>query len=258
MTDFLEMVDQFSVKLRAVKGKQIQSAAIREQGIILVRKFFDVHRPRLRTASTTQLEAIDSIFQGMYEVLHTRCSRAKVLAAIKSVRPLLVSAERPQAGIQEGSGHPEIKAILQTLHQLGMPEAAASITQAAKDFQSERLSWRGTVTELREALREVLDHFAPDVEVKAMVGYKQEPNTSGPTMRQKVKYIFDKRGLGKGKSDPAAAAVEGIDSIIGTWVRSVYVRASISTHTHETREEALRVYNWVRVVLSELLEVSSG
>ena len=42
-----------------------------------------------------------------------------------------------------------------------LPSAADSYEQAVCDLQQKRLSWRGPVADLREALRSVLDHLAP-------------------------------------------------------------------------------------------------
>jgi hypothetical protein len=59
------------------------------------------------------------------------------------------------------------------------------------------MSWRGPATDFRESLRETLDHLAPDSAVKAEPGFKLEQNTSGPTMKQKVRFILKKRGVSK-------------------------------------------------------------
>jgi hypothetical protein len=118
----------------------------------------------------------------------------------------------------------------------------------------ERLSWRGPAADLREALRETLDYLAPDSEVESSVGYKQEPNVQGPTMKQKVRFILKNRGLSKALSSPAESATASVDEALGTFVRSVYARSSVSTHTPTDRMEVQRVLDLVRVVLAELLE----
>ena len=125
--------------------------------------------------------------------------------------------------------------IIETLRML-VPSAALSYQQAMIDLAlNERLSWRGPATDLRECLRKTLDHLAPDAEVKAMHGYRQEPDTAGPTMKQKVRSILKNRGASKAMSTPAEAATDAVEEALGTFVRSVYTRSSVSTHTPTDR-----------------------
>src|SRR5690606_26559968 len=132
---------------------------------------------------------------------------------------------------------------------------AMSYEQALIDLRTEdRLSWRGPATDLREALREVLDKLAPDDEVKAAPGFKPEPDARGPTMKQKVRYVLRNRRVSKSISEPTENAATAVDEALGAFVRSVYTRSSVSTHTSTSRGEALRVLDLVRVVLCELLE----
>jgi len=145
--------------------------------------------------------------------------------------------------------------ILETLRMLA-PSAALSYQQAMIDLESnERLSWRGPATDLRECLRESLDHLAPDTEVKVAPGYRQEPETSGPTMKQKVRFILRNRGVSKAVSGPAEAATDAVEEALGTFVRTVYTRSSVSTHTPTDRQEVERIADLIRVVLREILEI---
>ena len=77
--------------------------------------------------------------------------------------------------------------IIDTLQSI-VPSAALSYEQAAADIHSpKRLSWRGPATDLREALRETLDYLAPDNDVKAMPGYRQDAGADGPTRRDELR-----------------------------------------------------------------------
>ena len=65
-----------------------------------------------------------------------------------------------------------------------------------------------------------------------------------------------------GNGSPAGIGVQSrrIASIsprssVRTFVRYVYSRSSISTHTPAGKKEVLRIRDWVRVVLAELLEL---
>ena len=118
-----------------------------------------------------------------------------------------------------------------------------------------RHSFRGTAAELREALREILDHLAPDDDVQASSGFKLEPDQTRPTMRQKVRFILKSRR----RSDPAIATAEKaadvVDELTASLVRSVYTRASMSTHVSSGPEEVMRIKAYVDVILTDLLEV---
>src|SRR5690606_30944642 len=75
------------------------------------------------------------------------------------------------------------KLLLQTLDSI-LPTAALSYKQALTDLNicDHKVSYRGTASELREALREALDHLAPDNDVRQEVGFKLEPGQTKPTM----------------------------------------------------------------------------
>jgi hypothetical protein len=51
------------------------------------------------------------------------------------------------------------------------------------------------------------------------------------------------------------AAVEAVEEAVGSFVRSVYTRSSVSTHTPTDRTEVSRVRDWVRAALRELLNI---
>lgn len=150
---------------------------------------------------------------------------------------------------------PADRRIINVLHEM-LPSAARSYEQAAQDLQlAQRHSWRGPATDLREALRETLDHLAPDAEVLAHPGFKLEPDTTGPTMRQKVRFLFRKRGVGSAATETTEAAVIAVDEAMGRFVRSVYTRSAASTHTPTQRNEVITVRDLVRISLRELLQV---
>jgi hypothetical protein len=140
--------------------------------------------------------------------------------------------------------------------QKDLPSAARSYEQALTDLAGvERLSWRGPATDLREALRETLDHLAPDNEVEKQSDYKHEAETDGPTMKQKVRYVLRKRSATSPTEDSTTSAAEAVEATMGTFVRSVYRRSAVSTHTPTDRTEVFRVRDLVRAVLVELLQV---
>ena len=86
--------------------------------------------------------------------------------------------------------------LISTLEAI-VPTAALSYKQALTDLNicNHKISFRGTATELREALRETLDHLSPDTAIMKEPGFKLEQNQTKPTMKQKVRYILKMRNL---------------------------------------------------------------
>jgi hypothetical protein len=248
--------------LNKVKGQQIHSQKQRDGLRLLVERYFDEVRPSV-VSEQEQSEAISRVDSDMQELL-TLCHKR---GSAKSYQQLLANAKaglivmdaKVVSSAALAVNQQRLEAvdlqIIGTLQSI-VPAAALSYQQAITDLQSpSRLSWRGPATDLREALRETLDYLAPDKDVKVMPGYKQEPSANGPTMKQKVRFVLKNRGASKAVSGPAESAIDGVEESLGTFVRSVYTRSNVSTHTPTDKTEVLRVRDLVRVVLSELLEV---
>ena len=137
-----------------------------------------------------------------------------------------------------------------------MPAAALSYQQAIADLADDgRASFRGPALELREALRETLDHLAPGEEVEAMNGYKQEPDRKGPTMKQKVRFVRSARALSKSIWCRSRANRYTIDELVGSLTRSVYDMSSVATHVAKERKAVVRIKLYVVAVLHEMLEI---
>jgi len=184
-----------------------------------------------------------------------KSSYSRVLAGIETSRRHL-EAERElrlgEAAFAEQSRNAPLQraeaAILDTLRKI-VPAAAFCYEQALSDLRGPaRTSYRGCAAELREALREVLDHLAPDQEVMAAPGFSPEASQSRPTMRQKARFIMKARGMG----EKSRTAVEESVSAI---TRSVYERASASVHTSTSRGEVLQLKRHADAVLCDLLEI---
>jgi len=153
---------------------------------------------------------------------------------------------------------PTDRRIVETLARI-LPSAAFAYEQALRDLGGpDRLSWRGPATDLRESLREILDHLAPDEAVLGQPGFKLEKDRTSPTMKQKVRFVLGMRGVTKTGSKAPEGAVQAVEEIVGGFVRSAYARSSVSTHTPTERDEGLRVHTYVRAALCELLEIHPG
>jgi hypothetical protein len=144
--------------------------------------------------------------------------------------------------------------ILATLEQI-VPTIALSYRQVLQDLrESHRLSYRGTASELREVLRELLDHLAPDEEVLKKISLEKDQKR--PSMKQKATFILKARGIGDTARKTPIAAVETVEESVGALARSVYDRGSLSTHVVTTRQEVVTLKNYADAVLADLLQIN--
>lgn len=216
-------------------------------------------KARAGVEGVSQLDNADALFRELASMSRGKPSRSKVLGMLADAKKLLVALEgevmSAQTSKSTGRKTDTDEMIIETLREL-CPTAASAYSQAMTDLaSSDRESWRGPATDMREALRETLDKLAPDDEVTAMPGFRLEKDARGPTMKQKTRYILKKREMSSGAMAAPEKAVEGIEEIIGGVMRSVYQRSSLSTHTATTKDEVLRVHAWVRLVFCDLLEI---
>lgn len=261
---FLTALDRERKELRQISAPQLQSQTRRDAIRALVERYFNDIRPTVLGPSEQDddVAAADKAMQDLLVLCHKKGSVKSYTASMNTVRKHLIQIDARMVASPTRNQEPEIGdavdlRIVETLRNM-VQSAALSYAQAMQDLQSHsRLSWRGPATDLREALRETLDFLAPDDEVAAMSGYKQDPNVSGPTMRQKVHFVLKKRGASSTSSEPAETATEAVEMTVGAFVRSVYTRSSVSTHTPTDKAEVVRVRDFVRIVLCELLEIGT-
>jgi hypothetical protein len=248
--------------LRSVRATQIERADVKNATRDAADFYFRGVRESLVNGGVTDavLGECDTLAHELLAATHRRAATATYRAKVKALHKLIVEAEKvvllsTSVSHNAAPSDPTDMRIVETLKAL-LPSAALSYEQATVDLEEmTRLSWRGPATDLREALRETLDHLAPDKDVTAQPGFKLEAGTSGPTMKQKVRFILKNRGVSKGAMDTPEAVVVAVDEAVGTFVRSVYTRSSISTHTPTNRAEVVRIRDWVRVALCELLAI---
>lgn len=147
----------------------------------------------------------------------------------------------------------EDEQIMKKLDAL-VPSAARSYKQAILDVMDDgRVSFRGPALELREALREILDHLAPDSEVTAASGYVQEKERTGPTMKQKVRFIMKKRGK-RSSSDAPEQAVTAFEEAIAGLTRAVYELSSKATHVAGERQTVIQIRRYVVAILHDIID----
>ena len=148
----------------------------------------------------------------------------------------------------------EEKAIYESLLELSV-SLANSYLQVKHDLQTrKRISWAGTAHEIREVLATLLRTLAPDNQVLEETWFRQEPKTSGPTQKQRVRYILQKHGSGS-KEREVVEQVSKLEELIGDLVRATYSRASDAAHTYKGRKEVVRIVKYFDVFAHELLNL---
>lgn len=256
----LKEVDSLKKAVRAVANRQVFSKAISDQLHALAQQYFSDLRPTLPNGE--DVAAADRLFTQMHDLSRKSPSRQKCLDVLTYARKALVRIE--SAALAGLAGNTEERMsnadylIISSLNDV-CPAASASYQQALVDMAlAQRISWRGTATELRESLRETLDTLAPDKDVETQPTFKHEANAQRPTMKQKVRYILKNRGMNSGQISTSEDSTRFIEESLGGITRSIYNRSSVSTHTPTSREEVVRIHALVKLVLCQLLAIPLG
>ena len=263
---FLSDVDAFTSSLKRGQAVNVNDQQSKERAIELAKRYFAEVRPSISTTTegTDRLLEHDDQWQDLVRLAHGNNARKTYLKTLNTIRKQLrqfsvsVVARPPAAAKAIPPTSADEVAILKTLDAL-VPSAAASYRQGTADLaENGRTSYRGTATEFREALRETLDHLAPDAEVLKQDWYKPERDRAGPTMKQKVRYVLTSREVSKTQQSSAIRASELIDEMAGQVMRDVYSRASLATHIHQSKKEVEKIKRYVDTVLFDLLEIKTG
>jgi hypothetical protein len=131
---------------------------------------------------------------------------------------------------------------------------ALSYAQARADLESERITWVSVAHEIREVLRQMLDLLAPDERVQKQSWYKQQPDTKGPTQKQRALYILRKRNATSSEED-MIKKIDLVEELISTLVRDTYTRASVAAHGQKDRKEAQRLLKYFDAFAHDLLDL---
>jgi hypothetical protein len=258
--------DALRAKVRASKAQNINAKGLREAGKSLVQSYFRAARPQLLDLGldANQIADLDAPMQELLRLangLNNKRSYERQLDTIRRYKPgldihreMLLGGQAQKTGSALPHSHLE-RMIVDTLKQL-LPSAALSYEQALQDLAGpQRLSYRGTAVELRECLRELLDHLAPDAAVVKAPGFAYEKGLTKPTMKQKARFILKNRGGAQSSVSSAEDAVLRIEEATASLARSVYMRGSVSTHVATTLREARELKLYADAVLAELLEI---
>lgn len=239
----------------------INTTSLRAESRDVAQQYFRQARPLLQDLGLDeQLEVLDSGFQSLLELSDRSNATASYKKQIKPIRkliPKVTSRIELSQGVVKANANTtnEDKRVIQTLEGL-VPSAALSYKQAITDLADDRrISFRGPALELREALRETLDHLAPDKAVTSAEGYVQERGRSGPTMKQKVRFILKARGQGKSSSVVPEQTITTVDEMVGNLTRSVYESSSVATHVASERRTVIQIRRYVLAILHDILEL---
>lgn len=155
----------------------------------------------------------------------------------------------------QGQNQSENKLKIQTALAKISPALGRSYSQVNSDLlDKNRKSWAGTAHEIREVLTTLLRTLAPEDDVIKQSWYKQEKDSSGPTQKQRVRFILLQRGAGSKKIE-AVAEVSDLDDLIANIVRATYSRASDAAHGLKERQEVIRIVDYFDVFALDLLDL---
>ena len=267
MNDLLQRLsdeaDGLERSLRKIRALHVNRREPKDAIRSLARTYFGERRPAFAAflQDDAKLLRLDTAFQELVRLAQTRTrvsdyqtATSELKRAIGELEVGLLLPRPPSVNQRPVSLHHQ--GIIESLRKISA-SAANSFDQGLIDLQAgDRKSWRGTSVEFREALRETLDILAPDKAVVGQPGFRLEPDTKGPTMKQKAVFVLKSR---RPKDPQVKAFVEAIDvveNLIGKFVRAVYTRSALSVHTPSSRDEVRRIRDYVSLVLVELLEVS--
>lgn len=260
LTDLNKSVENLKKNISKNNSVNINSQNLKTETVDIAKEYFSTHRHYIveKNLDPESIVDLDNNFQEILRLTQGNNKKSRYLTRIKKAEKIikdLIVKDVSSIKVEIKKHHTD-ELILNTLQAI-VPTAALSYEQAVIDLNinTGKISYRGTAAELREALRETLDHLAPDSDVTKMSGFKLEHDQTKPTMKQKVRYILRSRNLNDTKRIPAEKSVEAIEEIIGQMARAVYNRASLSTHIQTSKQEVLQIKRYIDIVFHEVLEL---
>jgi hypothetical protein len=257
---------QYTAHLNRNTAVNVNSAPLREETKHVAQMYFRSVRQSLQQFQLDEfIEPLSVAFEALLVLSEGRNLTSSYKKHVKAIRRTIPSVTS-QMEVQGGIGGPSVSSsetdqkILDTLANL-LPSAAQSYQQALLDLaDTKRLSFRGPAHELRESLREVLDHLAPDADVMKVPGFKFEKDQQGkdrpkPTMKQKVRFIFKARERTATESAAPEDAASTIDALIADMTRSTYDRGSLFAHKERGKKSVEQLKRYVDVIFHDLLEL---
>jgi hypothetical protein len=248
---FWTSLEKVAASVGRNKAVNINSQSIRDSARALAQEWFRNVRPFAAGLGATQddVQEIDVRLQHLLRLSNGQNAKKSYVSTIRALKRLRhefdATLERYRSDARLKSSVTPLNnteaRIIETLERM-LPDAAVCYRQVLSDLNGPpRLSYRGTATELREVVREILDHLAPDKAVMQSDGFALEKDRKAPTMKQKARFILRARGLGETSRKAPEQAVELLEEQIASIARSVYERGSASTHGPASHPEVLAV-----------------
>ncbi len=178
-------------------------------------------------------------------------TQLEILAIIEADAKTGLRISRDVA-IKTRNGQDEIYDALMSVSD-SLARSYAQIKVDIKD--NSRISWAGTAHEIREVLATLLRLLAPDDILRSESWFKQEPETSGPTQKQRVHYILLKNGAGS-KERQVVEQVVNLETLIEDLVRLTYARASDAAHRFKPRSEVAKLLRYFEAFAYDLLDLN--
>jgi Predicted pPIWI-associating nuclease len=266
-TAFVEALGVVERAIGRVSAVNVNTASAREAARDLIQGYFRRTRPDLVALGIRpeDLSVVDESMQTLLQLANGRNAKSSYRRVLRGIRAEVQDielgreyriGEQRHSGAGSGAMISDIESrILATLRDL-VPTAALSYEQAIRDLgATDRISYRGTANELREALRETVDRLSPDDEVMAAQGFKLERNQTKPTQKQKVRHILRSRSVSATARKTPEDTVTLVEELTSSVARSTSERSSLATHVASTEREVRQIKMWVDGVLAELLQV---
>ena len=222
-------VAKFATLLNRSRGKFVEPRRVRKLALTIAQTYFtSVHAELAATEPRRGLpEEIEFTVSAILQLTSNVREKIAYVGQLNELRPFLqeaMVAVMKAGGIRRLVLSDTEKGILSTLVKL-LPSTAVSYEQALRDIAGgQRISWRGPAAELREVLREVVDHFAPDEQVMAAPGFQLEKGLMKPTQKQKIRFILKARNTNSAATTTATDALDTFENGIATLGRSTYQR----------------------------------
>jgi hypothetical protein len=227
----------------------------------IARAYFETVHPELKAVAerAALVEEIGAVLQTLLGFAGKACEKDAYLVQIAELTRLFLEAH---IALMKAAGNKRLvlslteKTILDTLTKM-LPISAAAYEQTLRDIaQDDKVSWRGTASEIREVLREVIDQVAPDAEVMAAPGFKLEKDRTKPTQAQKVRYILQARKKSQPQIAVAAQSLDTADELVANLARRTYTRGAAATHAKADAKEIRALKRYVEPLLCELLAIN--
>lgn len=257
--ELLKHLNDLEASIKKIKTININRDSIKQLTIETGSFYFKRIRSEFvkYTGEVDTIRDYDDNWQQLIRLAHGNNLKSSYLKVIKILKKFSreFSISTFSQGLTQKENPYAETLLVRTLQEI-VPSAAQSYRQAMEDLsQNNKISYRGTACEFREALRDILNHLAPDNEIMKP-GFKLEKDQTKPTMKQKVQFILKSRNRGEKARNIVGKSIDIIENLFADITRAFYDRASVSTHVQTTKKEIIQLKRYLDVILFDLLEIT--